>query len=94
MTIRQITPINPDSTGNRQEPIEPDAESSSTGETPTASIDELARLVDDGQTGWPQDLPRAQQHRLTTEVRRRRRSRLIQITARLIADDLDRDPGK
>ncbi len=53
--------------------------------TPTADVGRLAPLVADGEVDWPDDLPEQQAAELTAMVRRRRRSRLIKLIARLIA---------
>jgi hypothetical protein len=45
-------------------------------------------LIADGRDSFPADLPRSDRDLLLAEVRRRRRDRLVQHIARVIALDL------
>lgn len=57
---------------------------------PALDIERLATLVANGEVAWPSDLPEPQAAELTAKVRRRHRSRLITIIARLVAADIAR----
>ena len=61
--------------------------------TPTAELDlqRLAELLANDEISWPSDLSAQQAEQLTQAVRHRRRSRLITIISRQIANDLTRD---
>jgi hypothetical protein len=60
------------------------------------NADQLARwaaLISEGRARFPDGLPAAQALQLGYEVQKRRRARLMQWIARVVAQDLHRDPG-
>jgi hypothetical protein len=60
------------------------------GQPDADALDRLADLIADGQAEWPADLAEPAASELTLAVRRRRRSRLVKLIARLIAADIVR----
>jgi hypothetical protein len=54
-------------------------------------VERLGQLVDDGVVPWPGDLSDVEAAQLTAHIRRRRRSSLIRLIARLIAADILRE---
>ena len=68
-------------------------QSAKAARAPAAQIERLAELVAGGEVEWPDDLPESQAAELTAAVRRCRRSRLIKLIARQIAQDIRQRVG-
>lgn len=60
---------------------------------PTLQLDEIARLVTDGEVPFPEELTDDNRLRLTRLVRARYRARLVNFIARGIARDIRRADG-
>jgi len=85
-SVDKTTSRDPDA-GNRTPSARP-------ADTPTVTVERLAALVADGEVGWPDGLTQRQAADLTAAVCGLRRSRLISLVARLIAEDIARNQSQ
>jgi hypothetical protein len=80
-------------TADNDSPPETDSTTPPPGRFDSSERSQWATLIAEGSVAFPEGLSSDEQERLVEEVRHRRRARLVQFIARVIAQDILRMRG-